>query len=73
MTYMERAARLYRRENRKQLDLWFPAMVKACNGELDKSYKVNNCRKIWAWGINRWGIDFPLMEYKLREEDSQCS
>lgn len=72
MTYMERAARLYRREMNKQLLMWLPAMKNALAGNIDKTYKVNNYRQIWEWGLKRWGIEFSNMEYKIRGEEINC-
>lgn len=66
---MERAVRLYRRESRKQMELWLPAIAKACNGEFDETYTENNHNKIWLWGLNRWGMDFSYLECEIRQNE----
>lgn len=63
ITFMERAAWLYRRESRKQTELFCEAWVSG------KGFKNTRSTQIWFWAINRWPRDFSMMEYQCREQE----
>jgi hypothetical protein len=70
MKFMEMAVRLYQRENRKQTREWVCAMHSILNkGTHMDNYKENNHRKIWEWGLNRWGMAFSYLECEIRQSE----
>lgn len=56
------AAKLYNKAEREEILYLFACM----NDGFDHAhYPESKSKKIWRWGIERWGRDFAIAQYEL--------
>lgn len=64
---MKAAVELYLNIHSEEVEDFMNCVVDDFNIKHYRKRKTTSS-KVWFWGLHRWGRDFSILEYKLREE-----